>query len=201
MTEDRSRKSPEAVAARRPRSRLHQTCFHEDRALSSAPDRWSRTSPLLPSQSSSSRHTPGRAPNRQKALDFGAAKFVDLDNDALEDVGGVDPVFDVIGRRYPEAVRGHDPGRRNPGDRRRAAGGTARRWRRSRLRCQSDRAQLGEMVQRPCRVTPGTAVSYRTSRELLSACSFGASGQRSSLLPALPVWWAQARLTEEGSAC
>jgi NADPH:quinone reductase-like Zn-dependent oxidoreductase len=39
----------------------------------------------------------GRAADRQKALDFGAQQFVDLDNDALEDVGGVDLVFDVIG--------------------------------------------------------------------------------------------------------
>jgi NADPH:quinone reductase-like Zn-dependent oxidoreductase len=39
----------------------------------------------------------GRAAARQKALDFGAHEFVDLDNDALEDVGGVDLVFDVIG--------------------------------------------------------------------------------------------------------
>jgi NADPH:quinone reductase-like Zn-dependent oxidoreductase len=39
----------------------------------------------------------GRAGDRQKALDFGAAEFVDLDSDALEDVGGVDLVFDVIG--------------------------------------------------------------------------------------------------------
>jgi NADPH:quinone reductase-like Zn-dependent oxidoreductase len=38
----------------------------------------------------------GRAADRQKALDFGAQEFVDLDNDALEDVGGVDLVFDVI---------------------------------------------------------------------------------------------------------
>src|SRR3954464_12170529 len=37
----------------------------------------------------------GRAADRQKALDFGAQEFVDLDNDALEDVGGVDLVFDV----------------------------------------------------------------------------------------------------------
>src|SRR5262249_16039703 len=34
---------------------------------------------------------------RQKALDFGAQEFVDLDNDALEDISGVDLVFDVIG--------------------------------------------------------------------------------------------------------
>jgi NADPH:quinone reductase-like Zn-dependent oxidoreductase len=39
----------------------------------------------------------GRAADRQKALDFGAQEFVDLDNDALEDVGKVDLVFDVIG--------------------------------------------------------------------------------------------------------
>ena len=39
----------------------------------------------------------GRAADRQKALGFGAAEFVDLENDALEDVGGVDLVFDVIG--------------------------------------------------------------------------------------------------------
>src|SRR5207237_4980863 len=39
----------------------------------------------------------GRAADRQKALDFGAQEFVDLDDDALEDVAGVDLVFDVIG--------------------------------------------------------------------------------------------------------
>ncbi len=39
----------------------------------------------------------GRAGDRQKALDFGAQEFVDLDNDVLEEVGRVDLVFDVIG--------------------------------------------------------------------------------------------------------
>ena len=39
----------------------------------------------------------GRAADRQKALEFGAQEFVDLENDALEDVGDVDLVFDVIG--------------------------------------------------------------------------------------------------------
>src|SRR6184192_4533402 len=39
----------------------------------------------------------GRAADRQKALDFGAQEFVDLENDVLEDVGGVDLVFNVIG--------------------------------------------------------------------------------------------------------
>src|SRR5215468_2470911 len=39
----------------------------------------------------------GRAAARQTALDFGAQEFVDLENDALEDVGEVDLVFDVLG--------------------------------------------------------------------------------------------------------
>ncbi len=39
----------------------------------------------------------GRAADRQKALDFGMHEFVDLANDALEDIGDVDLVFDVIG--------------------------------------------------------------------------------------------------------
>ncbi|WP_426244705.1 NADP-dependent oxidoreductase [Nocardioides sp. LHG3406-4] len=39
----------------------------------------------------------GRAADREKSLDFGAHEFIDLDNDNLEDVGGVDLVFDVIG--------------------------------------------------------------------------------------------------------
>jgi NADPH:quinone reductase-like Zn-dependent oxidoreductase len=39
----------------------------------------------------------GRAADRQKALDFGANEFVDLENNALKDVGGVDLAFDVIG--------------------------------------------------------------------------------------------------------
>jgi NADPH:quinone reductase-like Zn-dependent oxidoreductase len=39
----------------------------------------------------------GRAADRQTVVDFGAMEFIDLDNDALEDVGEVDLVFDVIG--------------------------------------------------------------------------------------------------------
>jgi len=39
----------------------------------------------------------GRATGRQTARDFGAQEFVDLDKDVLEDVGGVDLVFDVLG--------------------------------------------------------------------------------------------------------
>src|ERR1700719_2106896 len=52
----------------------------------------------------------GRAADRQKALDFGAMEFVELENDALEDVGGVDLAFDVIGgdiqQRSAGLVRG-----------------------------------------------------------------------------------------------
>ena len=39
----------------------------------------------------------GRAADRDKALEFGAHEFVDLDTDALDSVGPVDLVFDVIG--------------------------------------------------------------------------------------------------------
>src|SRR4051812_7607584 len=39
----------------------------------------------------------GRAADRQKALDFGAQEFVDLENGSLEEAGPVDLVFDVIG--------------------------------------------------------------------------------------------------------
>ncbi|WP_326836880.1 NADP-dependent oxidoreductase [Amycolatopsis rhabdoformis] len=51
----------------------------------------------------------GRAADREKALDFGAMEFVDLENDSLDDVGRVDLVFDVIGgdiqRRSAGVVR------------------------------------------------------------------------------------------------
>ena len=39
----------------------------------------------------------GRAADREKALDFGANEYVDLDNEVLEDVVKVDLVFDLIG--------------------------------------------------------------------------------------------------------
>jgi NADPH:quinone reductase-like Zn-dependent oxidoreductase len=39
----------------------------------------------------------GRADGRQAALEFGAQEFVALDSDALEEVGEVDLVFDVLG--------------------------------------------------------------------------------------------------------
>jgi NADPH:quinone reductase-like Zn-dependent oxidoreductase len=90
----------------------------------------------------------GRAADRQKALDFGAKEFVDLDNDSLEDVGGVDLVFDVIGgdigKRSARLIR---------------AGGTVvsivgpvEVWPAGGLAIdfvvESDRAQLSEIVQR-----------------------------------------------------
>ena len=48
----------------------------------------------------------GRAADRQKALDFGAQEFLDLDNDTLEDAGEVDLVFDVIGGGIAERSAG-----------------------------------------------------------------------------------------------
>ena len=90
----------------------------------------------------------GRAADRQKALDFGAMEFVDLENDALEDVGGVDLVFDVIGgdiqKRSAGLVRAGGtlvtiagPTEARPAD------GLAVDF-----VVESDRAQLGEVVQR-----------------------------------------------------
>ena len=39
----------------------------------------------------------GRAKDQQAVLDFGANEFLDLDSDSIDDIGGVDLVFDVIG--------------------------------------------------------------------------------------------------------
>jgi NADPH:quinone reductase-like Zn-dependent oxidoreductase len=90
----------------------------------------------------------GRAADRQKALDFGANEFVDLENDALEDVGGVDLVFDVIGgdiqKRSAALIRAG--GRLvtvvAPTDVRPADGLTVD------FVVEADRAQLSEIVQR-----------------------------------------------------
>ena len=90
----------------------------------------------------------GRAADRQKALDFGAQDFVDLDNDTLEDVGGVDLVFDVIGgdiqRRSANLLRAGGtlvsivgPPEARPADGRAID-----------FVVETDRAQLGELVQR-----------------------------------------------------
>ncbi len=90
----------------------------------------------------------GRAAHRQTALGFGAQEFIDLENDALEDAGGVDLVFDVfggdIGKRSAGLVRAGGilvtiagPPEARPAD------GLAVDF-----VVVSDRAQLGEIVQR-----------------------------------------------------
>ena len=90
----------------------------------------------------------GRAADRRKALDFGANEFVDLDNEVLEDVGGVDLVFDLIGgdigKRSARLVRAGGtlvsivgPVEARPAD------GLAVDF-----VVESDRAQLSEIVQR-----------------------------------------------------
>jgi NADPH:quinone reductase-like Zn-dependent oxidoreductase len=90
----------------------------------------------------------GRAADRQKALDFGAQEFVDLDNDALEDLGDVDLVFDVIGgdiqKRSAGMIRagGTLVSVVGPTEVRPADGLTVD------FVVESDRAQLSEIVQR-----------------------------------------------------
>ncbi|MGH7649720.1 MAG: NADP-dependent oxidoreductase [Gemmatimonadaceae bacterium] len=90
----------------------------------------------------------GRAADRQKALDLGAQEFVDLEHDALEDVGGVDLVFDVIGgdigKRSARLVRagGALVSIVGPSEERPANGLTVD------FVVEADRAQLTEIVQR-----------------------------------------------------
>lgn len=90
----------------------------------------------------------GRSADRQKALDYGASEFVDLDHEALEDIGPVDLVFDLIGgdigTRSARLVRPGGilvsivgPPEEPPAD------GLAIDF-----VVESDRAQLGEIVQR-----------------------------------------------------
>jgi D-arabinose 1-dehydrogenase-like Zn-dependent alcohol dehydrogenase len=90
----------------------------------------------------------GRAADRQKALDFGAAEFVALDNDALEDVCGVDLVFDVIGGDIQKRSAGVIPAGGTPVNiagppEARPADGLAIDF-----VVLPDHAQLGEIVQR-----------------------------------------------------
>jgi NADPH:quinone reductase-like Zn-dependent oxidoreductase len=90
----------------------------------------------------------GRAADRQAALDFGANEFVDLDNEALEDVGEVDLVFDLIGgeigKRSARLVRSGGTLVSIVGaSEARPADGLAIDF-----VVESDRAQLGEIVQR-----------------------------------------------------
>jgi NADPH:quinone reductase-like Zn-dependent oxidoreductase len=90
----------------------------------------------------------GRERDRQKALDLGANEFVDLDNEAVEDIGGVDLVFDLIGgeigKRSARLVRSGGavvsvvgPVEEPPADGRAID-----------FVVEADRAQLGEIVQR-----------------------------------------------------
>jgi len=90
----------------------------------------------------------GRAADRQKALDFGANEFVDLDHDSLEDVGGADLVFDIIGgdvgKRSARLVRagGTLVSIVGPSDARPKDGLAVD------FVVEADRAQLGQIVQR-----------------------------------------------------
>jgi len=90
----------------------------------------------------------GRAGHRQPALDFGANEFVDLESGALEDVGEVDLVIDLIGgeigKRSARLVRagGTLVSITGPSEARPAEGLAVD------FVVESDRAQLGEIVQR-----------------------------------------------------
>jgi NADPH:quinone reductase-like Zn-dependent oxidoreductase len=90
----------------------------------------------------------GRAADRQPALDFGANEFVDLDNEALEDVGQVDLVFDLIGgdigKRSARLIRagGTLVSIVGPSEARPAEGLAVD------FIVESDRAQLSEIVRR-----------------------------------------------------
>jgi NADPH:quinone reductase-like Zn-dependent oxidoreductase len=90
----------------------------------------------------------GRAADRQAALGFGANEFIDLDHEVLEDVGEVDLVFDLIGgeigKRSAGLVRagGTLVSIVGPAEARPASGLAID------FVVESDRAQLGEIVQR-----------------------------------------------------
>jgi NADPH:quinone reductase-like Zn-dependent oxidoreductase len=90
----------------------------------------------------------GRAADRKMALDFGAHAFVDLENDALEEIRGVDLVFDVIGgdigKRSASLIRagGTLVSVVGPVEARPAEGLAVD------FVVESDRAQLSEIVQR-----------------------------------------------------
>jgi NADPH:quinone reductase-like Zn-dependent oxidoreductase len=122
----------------------------------------------------------GRAADRERALDFGANEFVDLDSQTLEDVGEVDLVLDLIGgdigKRSARLVR---------------AGGTlvsivgpialdARPTDGLAIDfvVESDRAQLSEIVQRVrdgrLRTNVGTVAPLRDA-----AAAFNRTGRRS----------------------
>jgi len=119
----------------------------------------------------------GRTADRQKALDFGAQEFVDLEKDVLEDVGKVDLVFDLIGgdigKRSARLVRAGGtlvsvvgPSEARPAD------GLAVDF-----VVESDRAQLGEIVQRVrdgrLRTNIGTVAALDNA-----VAAFNATGRR-----------------------
>jgi NADPH:quinone reductase-like Zn-dependent oxidoreductase len=105
----------------------------------------------------------GRTAHREMALDFGAQEFVDLENDALEDIDGVDLVFDVLGgdilKRSAGVIRagGTLVTVTGPTEARPTNGLTID------FVVEADRAQLGEIVQRVrdgrLRTNIGTTVS------------------------------------------
>lgn len=90
----------------------------------------------------------GRPSDRQKALDFGAHEFIDLANDTLQDISAVDLVFDVIGgdiqKQSAALIR--------PGGTLVSITGPVEARPKDGLAVdfvvESDRAQLGEIVQR-----------------------------------------------------
>ncbi|WCD94224.1 NADP-dependent oxidoreductase [Streptomyces sp. HUAS 31] len=90
----------------------------------------------------------GRAAHRETALDFGAQEFVDLEKDKLEDIGGVNLVFDVFGGDVARQSAGlvQDGGTlvtiAGPPEVRPADGLAID------FVVEPDRAQLGEIVQR-----------------------------------------------------
>jgi len=90
----------------------------------------------------------GHAAGRQTALDFGAQEYVDLDSGALDNVTGVDLVFDVLGgdiaKRSARVIRagGTLVTVAGPTEARPAGGRTVD------FVVEADRAQLSEIVQR-----------------------------------------------------
>lgn len=90
----------------------------------------------------------GRTADREPALDFGAQEFVDLGGDELEEIGGVDLVFDMIGgdiqKRSAALVRagGTLVSIAGPPEARPADGVAVD------FVVEADRTQLGELVQR-----------------------------------------------------
>ena len=115
----------------------------------------------------------GRSTDREKALDFGAMEFLDLENDLLEDVGHVDLIFDVIGgdiqKRSARLVKAGGtlvsvvgPVEARPAD------GLAVDF-----VVEADRAQLGQIVQRVrdgrLRTNIGTTTSLDDAPSTLNA--------------------------------